>query len=50
LKELASSQGILFSAFLKNKLQKILEVIKEIIEHRDSLSEAQLEEVDKLLG
>jgi hypothetical protein len=50
LKELASSYGILFSAFLKSKLQKILEVLVDIIKHKDDLSEVQLEEIDKLLG
>jgi hypothetical protein len=35
---------------LKSKLQKILEVLVDIIKHKDDLSEVQLEEIDKLLG
>lgn len=50
LKELSSQQGILFSAFLKNKIQKILEILKEIISNKDNLNEELLQEVDKLLG
>jgi hypothetical protein len=50
LKELCSSQAILFSAFLKSKVKKILEVLKELNDNSENLSAAHLEEVDKLLG
>ena len=46
---MCSQFGTLFSAFLKNKLQKILSVIKELRENMEALQAEQLDELDKLL-
>lgn len=49
LKELCSQFGGLFSAYIKSKLTKVLQVIKELRDNSDSL-EGSVENIDKVLG